>query len=263
MNKQRGLIDAHTHLDYCRTKAEQLIEEAKDAGVVLIIQSGTDLERSRRSVELAETFPEVFATVGFHPHEGGRMNSEGLTWLEKWAAHPRVVGIGETGFDFYHCRWPREVQEEVFRRHLDLARQARLPVVIHTREAVEETLAVLDDYDDLTIVLHCFSWPHLVDEVVRRGYYVSFAGNVTYKNARALAQAAENVPETKLMLETDAPWLSPGPLRGKPNSPANVRHTYEAVAALRGTTVEALAQQIKENVSKAFPRTAPWLTQAT
>ncbi|MCX8033196.1 MAG: TatD family hydrolase [Thermoleophilia bacterium] len=257
------MIDTHTHLDYCRSEAAHLIEEARSAGVSFIIQSGTDLERSRRSVELAETFPEVFATVGFHPHEAGRMNDEGVGWLEKWAAHSRVVGIGETGFDFYHRRWPKEVQEEAFRRQLDLARQFGLPVVIHTREAVEDTLAVLDDYADLTVVLHCFSWPHLVDEVVRRGYYVSFAGNVTYKNAKALAEAAAAIPEAKLMLETDAPWLSPSVVRGKPNSPANVRHIYEWVAALRGVTVQTLADQIRDNVSRAFPRIAVWLTRAT
>lgn len=250
-------VDAHTHLDHCREEATCLVDEAWAAGVGLIVQSGTDLARSRLSVKLAETFSQVFATVGFHPHEAGRMDDEALAELERWTAHPKVVGVGETGFDFYHDHWPHHVQGEVFRRHLELAQRANLPVVVHTREAADHTLATLADHGaGLTVILHCFSWPDRLDEVVERGYYASFAGNVTYKNAAALQEAARVLPAELLLLETDAPWLSPMPLRGRPNRPSWVVKIYEFVAELRGVTVPELASQIKVNVLRAFPRIA-------
>jgi TatD DNase family protein len=189
------LIDSHTHLDHCREDATELVAEARQAGVNLIIQSGTDRARSRQSVELAERFPEVFATVGYHPHEAANLDDEGMAEIERWTAHPRVVAVGETGFDYYHDHAPHGVQGEVFIRHIDLARRAGLPVVVHTREAAEDTLTVLDRHaGGLTVVLHCFSWPHLLDEVVARGYYASFAGNVTYGDASRLQASAKAVP---------------------------------------------------------------------
>lgn len=250
-------VDAHTHLDHCSEEAAALVAEARAAGVGLIIQSGTDLTRSRLSVKMAEAFPEVFATVGFHPHEAGRLDAEALDELERWTGHTKVVALGETGFDFYHDHWPHHVQGEVFRHHLELAKRAGLPVVVHTREAADHTLATLAEHGaDLTVILHCFSWPDRLDEVVERGYYASFAGNVTYKNAAALQEAARKLPAELLLLETDAPWLSPMPLRGRPNRPAWVVKVYEFVAELRGVAVSELALQVEENVLRAFPRIA-------
>ncbi len=251
------LIDSHTHLDHCREDTGILVSDAAAAGVGVIIQSGIDLGRSQRSVAMAEQFPQVFATVGFHPQEAGLLTDEGQAGLEALAAHPRVVGIGETGFDFFHDNWPHDVQEDVFVYHLDLARRFGLPVVIHTRDAAERTLAVLETHAaDVTVVLHCFSLPERLTEIVERGYYISFAGNVTYKNAVALQEAAAATPAGLLLLETDAPWLTPVALRGRPNRPALVAQTYEFVAALRGTTVDDLAAQVEENVLRAFPRVA-------
>jgi TatD DNase family protein len=248
-------IDSHTHLDHCREDAAGLVADARAAGVGVIIQSGTDLERSRRSVELAEEFPEVFATVGYHPHESGLLDAAGLATIEEWAAHPRVVAVGETGFDYYHDHWPHGVQGEVFVRHIELARRAGLPVVVHTREAAEDTLAVLAEHAaGLTVILHCFSLPGLLDEVAARGYYISFAGNVTYKNALELQEAAQAVPAHLLLLETDAPWLAPMPLRGRPNRPGLVAAVYKFVAELRGVDVDKLAGRIEANARAAFPR---------
>ena len=250
-------IDSHTHLDHCREDAAALVADALEAGVGLIIQCGTDLPRSRRSVELAEQFPEVYATVGYHPHEAGNLDDAGLAEIEQWTALPRVVAVGETGFDFYHDFAPHGVQGEVFIRHLDLARRASLPVVVHTREAAEDTLAVLDVHAcGLTVILHCFSLPELLDEVVERGYYISFAGNVTYKNALDLQAAAQTTPGDLLLLETDAPWLAPMPVRGRPNRPGLVAKTYEFVAELRDVPVGELAGQVEANVLRAFPRVA-------
>ncbi len=212
-------------------------------------------------MRLAERFPEVFATVGFHPQEAGLLADEGMAGIEELTAHPRVVAVGETGFDFYHDNWPHDVQEDVFVRHIDLARRAGLPVVIHTRDAADHTLDPCwpSTPPGLTVILHCFSLPQRLDEVVERGYYVSFAGNVTYKNALDLQAAARRVPAHLLLLETDAPWLTPVPLRGRPNRPALVAKVYEFVAGLRGVAVEELAAQIEANVRRAFPRLAEQL----
>ena len=252
------LIDSHTHLDHCTEDPAALVAEAGEAGVTLIIQVGTDLQRSRYSLELAERFPEVYATVGFHPHEAGHLDAAALAELEELAAHPRVVAVGETGFDYYHDYWPHKLQEDVLARHLELARRAGLPVVIHTREAAGDTLRVLDERGSgLTMVLHCFSLPERLAEMVGRGYYISFAGNVTYKNALDLQEAARAVPARLLLLETDAPWLAPMPLRGRPNHPALVAKVYEFVAGLRGVSVDQLAAQVETNARAAFPRLGP------
>jgi TatD DNase family protein len=197
----------------------------------------------------------VFATVGFHPHESGRVTDEQLSAIERLSAHPRVVAVGETGLDFFHDSWPRDLQQEVFVQHIALARKIGLPLVIHTREAAESTLSILAEHAaESTVILHCFSLPDRLDEVVERGYYVSFAGNVTYKNATELQAAAARVPARLLLLETDAPWLTPTPFRGRPNRPALVARVYDFVAGLRGVPVDELAGQIEKNASAAFPR---------
>jgi TatD DNase family protein len=251
------LIDSHTHLDHCQEDAATLVADAQSVGVGLIIQSGIDLERDRQSVQMAERFSQVFATVGFHPQEAGLLASEGRAALEDLVLHPRVVGVGETGFDFFHDEWPHDVQEDAFLFHIDLARRAKLPVVIHTRDAAERTLAVLGDHAaGLSVVLHCFSLPDRLPEIVERGYYISFAGNVTYKNAPALQEAAAAAPADRLLFETDAPWLTPVPLRGRPNRPALVAAVYEFVAGLRGVDRDELADQVEANVLRAFPRIA-------
>jgi TatD DNase family protein len=248
-------VDSHTHLDHCRQEPALLIEEAREAGVGIILQVGTDLERSAYSAALAGLHPEVYAVVGFHPHEAGLLDDEGRAGLELLSTALRVVGIGETGFDFYHDRWPHEVQEDAFLYQLDLARRAGLPVVVHTREAAGRTLAVLDRHaGGLTVVMHCFSLPERLEEIAERGYFVSFAGNVTYRNAQALQTAACKVPLESLLLETDAPWLAPAPWRGRPNSPALVADVYDFVASLRGLSVAELAAQVEANVLRAFPR---------
>jgi TatD DNase family protein len=251
------LIDSHTHLDHCQEEPVFLVDDAVQSRVELIIQSGIDLERSRYSVTLAESFEQVFATVGFHPQESGLLGDDGRAGLEELVVHPRVVGVGETGFDFHRDYWPHDVQEDVFLYHLDLARRAGLPVVVHTRDAADRTLRVLGRHaGDVTVVLHCFSLPDRLDELVERRCYISFAGNVTYKNAPALQAAARAVPADLLLLETDAPWLTPAPFRGRPNRPALVAKVYEFIAELRGATAAELEAQVETNVFRAFPRIA-------
>jgi TatD DNase family protein len=247
--------DTHTHLDHCRDDAAALVRAAAEARVTCMIQSGTDVASSRLAVELAERFPAVWATVGFHPHDAKTVDEAGMAAIEELTRHPRVVGVGEAGLDYYRDHSPRAVQAEVFRRHIDLARAADLPLVVHTREADDHTLALLSEQaEGLTVVLHCFSMPDRLDEVVSRGYYVSFAGNVTYKNAEALREEARRVPDELLLVETDAPYLTPVPFRGGPNTPALVVNTYAAIAGVRGVTPDELAATVRANVGRAFPR---------
>ena len=252
------LIDAHTHLDHCEPDAGQLINEAWQARVGVIIQSGIDLERSRYSVQLARTVPGGVRHGRLSPPRGGAAHQRAHGGHRGLAADPRVVAIGETGLDFYHDNWPHPVQNRRLRAaHPSGAGHLDCPLVVHTREAADLTLSILAEHAaGLTVVLHCFSLPDRLDEVIDRGYYVSFAGNVTYKNAEALQAAAANVPDHLLMFETDAPWLTPVPLRGRPNKPALVAHTYEFVAALRKVDVDRLERQVELNVRRAFPRLA-------
>jgi TatD DNase family protein len=249
------LIDSHTHLDHSEEEASILVEGAREAGIGLIIQSGINLESSRYSVHAAEQYPEVYASVGFHPQEAGLVTAEAMGEIEQLTLHPKVVAVGETGFDFFHDSWPHDVQEGAFVQHIALAGRCGLPVVIHTRDAAERTLSVLEQHaGGLTVILHCFSLPGQLDLLVDRGYYISFAGNVTYKNATDLQEAAKAVPGERLLLETDAPWLTPVPFRGRPNRPALVAKVYEFVAGLRGASVDELATQVSANVLKAFPK---------
>jgi TatD DNase family protein len=195
--------------------------------------------------------------VGYHPHEAATIDDAGFAEVEGWTAHPRVIAVGETGLDYYHDHCSHDVQREAFVRQLHLARRAGLPVVVHTRDAAEDSLAVLGEHaQGLTVVLHCFSLPARLDELVERGYYLSFAGNVTYRKAADLQGAARDVPARLLLLETDAPWLTPEPFRGRPNRPGLVANTYEFVAGLRGVTVQELAAQAEANAYRAFPRLA-------
>lgn len=255
-------IDAHTHLDHCLDGANRtmkdaapLVSAALRAGVTTLVQSGTDVGSSLWAVAAATAFPTVWATVGFHPHDAKLVDEDGLAAIAALTAHPRVIGVGEVGLDYYWDNSPRDVQREVFVWHLELARDASLPAVIHSRDAEEETLSLLSEHAaDLTVVLHCFSMPAHLDDLVRRGYYLSFAGNVTYKKAAELQEAVGLVPPELLLLETDAPYLAPEPRRGRPNSPAQVIDTYRFVAERRGVEAEELAAQVSANLHRAFPR---------
>ena len=253
-------LDNHTHLDDIGLEdgprpVEDLVRLAALAGVDTLIHSGTDVASSRWAVEQAERFPGVWATVGYHPHEAAEADEAGLQALASLAGHPKVLALGETGLDYHRNRAPRAAQEAVFVRHLEMAAAAGLPVVIHTREAAADTLRLLDAHGSgITVVLHCFSLPERLPDLVDRGYYLSFAGNVTFKNALALQGAVRDAPADRLLVETDAPFLTPVPFRGRPNSSALVVHTYEFVARLRGTTATELARQVRENAARAYPR---------
>jgi TatD DNase family protein len=229
------------------------VAEAGAAGVERIVTIGVGRESSERAVALAEAHAEVFAAVGVHPHDADGFTPADLVWLRALAAHPRVVAVGECGLDHYRDHARPEAQRRAFSAQIGLARDVGLPLVVHTRDAADETLDMLGrEAGDHPVVLHCFSLPERLDEVVERGYLLSFAGQITYPKATDLQRAAREAPGDLLLVETDSPYLAPVPRRGRPNRPANVAHTLRFIAALRGVTDEALDELTTRNAARAF-----------
>jgi TatD DNase family protein len=242
------VIDTHAHLDALED-ADHAVARARAAGVTRILTVGTDAQRWAPALELAARHDGVFAILGIHPHEAaGDSKTE---HLRDALADPRAVAVGETGLDYYRDYAPRDRQQERFAAQLALARELRKPVVIHTRAAEREVAAALAAHDG-DVVLHCFSSPQLLHPALERGWYVSFAGNVTYKNAAELRVAASQVPPDRLLAETDSPYLAPQEHRGERNQPAFVTHTLAALARARREDVDALEAQIDENASRVF-----------
>lgn len=245
------MIDTHAHLDACDEPAETLIERARGAGVDRIVAVGSGIESCRAALEIAERHEGVFAALGVHPHQAGNAEAGRLDELRDLLGHERVVALGETGLDYYRDYAPRDRQRALFAAELELAAELGKPVVVHSRAADEHTAEALAGFGG-TVVLHCFSSPALLDVALERGYYVSFAGNVTYPKAYDLRACARGVPADRLLVETDSPYLAPQPRRGKPNEPANVIHTLAAVAEARGEDVQELETRIDANAATAF-----------
>ena len=245
------MIDTHAHFDAPADDPAAVLARAREAGVSRVIAIGSGIESCRRAVELAERDEGVFAALGIHPHQAGGEEAGRVDELRDLLASPRAVAVGETGLDHYRDYAPHDRQRELFEAQLELAAELGKPVVIHTRAADGDTLAALDGFGG-TVVLHCFSSPALLDPALQRGWYVSFAGNVTYPNAYDLRAAARGVPAERLLVETDSPYLSPQPRRGRPNEPANVVHTVAALAEARGDERDALAAQLDANADTAF-----------
>jgi TatD DNase family protein len=248
------VTDTHAHLDACAEPAEALVARARKAGVERIVSIGSGLDSCRETLAIASRERGVWAALGIHPHQAADPDAEQLDELRELLADEQAVAVGEIGLDFYRDYAPRDRQRELFRRQLELAAELRKSVVVHTRDADEETASALELFDG-TVVLHCFSSPPLLPVALERGYYVSFAGNVTYPKAEELREAARHVPAERLLAETDSPYLSPQPRRGRPNEPANVVHTVAALAEARGDDPEALAAQLDGNAVAAFSLT--------
>ncbi len=247
------MIDSHTHLDLCEQPDTELVAAAAAAGVTRMLSVGTDGVSSRAALAAAEAFPQVYAAVGRHPNEASGFDDADLTELRALAAHDRCVAIGETGLDFYREGATRADQERAFAAQIGLAREVDKPLVVHTRAADEETLEQLArEAGQLSVVIHCFSMPERLDECLGRGYAISFAGNVTYKSAADLAEAARRVPEDRLLVETDAPYLTPQPVRKERNQPAFVAHTVAFLAELRGVSTRELGAIVERNAARVF-----------
>jgi TatD DNase family protein len=245
------VIDTHAHLDACAEPADELVARALEAGVARIVSVGSGLDSCRETLAIVGRHDGVFAALGVHPHQAAEPDATRLDELRELLADERAVAVGETGLDFYRDYAPRDRQRELFERQLELAAELGKTVVVHTRDASAETAATLEAFAG-TVVLHCFSAPELLPVALERGYYLSFAGNVTYPKAEELREAARAVPGERLLAETDSPYLAPQPRRGRPNEPANVVHTITALAEARGDDATELADRLDANASAAF-----------
>jgi TatD DNase family protein len=244
------VTDSHAHLDACE-EPDAVVERSRAAGVARIVTIGTGVDSSRAALALAERHEGVVAALGVDPHQAATPEAQRLEELSELLRHPRVVAVGETGLDDYRRRAPMSDQLALFEAQLDLAAELELPAIVHSRDAATETAAALEAFAG-TVVLHCFSSPELLPAALERGYYVSFAGNVTYPGAGSLREAAATVSSERLLIETDTPYLAPQPVRGRPNEPAYLEHTLAALADVRGVSTRELERQTDENAARAF-----------
>ncbi len=251
------LVDTHAHLDFPQYKKDlgQVLERARQVGVEAILNVGADLASSRRSIELSREYPWVSASVGIHPHGAAQAGKKWVEELEKLAAADTVLAIGETGLDFYRDLSPRDVQEEVFREHLQLACRVNKPVIVHTRAAHAETLQVMQE-EDLPYpvgVMHCFSGDRSqAEDFLDLGFYISLAGPLTYPRSHELRDLIKYIPANRLLLETDAPYLPPQAYRSQRNEPSYIKLTYERAALALGQDLDEVAKQVYLNAVRLF-----------
>jgi TatD DNase family protein len=248
------VVDTHCHLDRCSPSEEELLASARAAGLTRLATVGMDADSIAYALDASARNEDVAAIVGRHPHGAEGFGPADLELIERAAAEPGARAIGETGLDYFRDYAPRADQLRAFEAQLELAARVGLPVAIHTRAAEEDTFALLREHAASlpAVILHCFSAPDWLEEVVERGYVCSFAGNVTYPKSTDLQLAARELPEDRLLVETDSPFLSPQPLRGKPNEPANVIHTARFVAELRGVSYDELERTVTENAARVL-----------
>lgn len=256
------MIDTHCHLGLCEPPDAELVDAAAAAGVRRMLTVGIDEAGSEEAITAAERHDAVFACVGRHPNGTTGFDDAAAARIEELASHPRVAAVGETGLDYYRDRAPKADQRHAFERHIAIARRLGKPLVIHVRdggattdgEALAETFTILRaEATGVTVVLHCFSAPaDRAAEAADWGWYCSFAGNLTYPSAEPLREAARVVPEQLLLVETDAPFLAPQPVRGRPNQPANVVETARRLAELREVSCEELERTVEANAAKVF-----------
>jgi TatD DNase family protein len=248
------MVDSHTHLDFCAPSNAELVAAAESAGVTRLVTVGTDGASCRAALAAAEDFPQVYTAIGRHPNEATGFDDADFAELEALAAHEKCVAIGETGLDYYRDHAPHDDQRRAFEAQIELARTTGKPLVIHTRAAQDDTLELLTAHaEGVRVILHCFSMPDRLQECLAHpDWWFSFAGNATYPKALALRAAALLIPADRLLVETDAPYLSPQPVRGTPNQPANVVHTAHALAVERRVPYRELEEAIERSAAAAF-----------
>ena len=253
------MIDSHCHLNMLDLSAYQgdlakLIEETKAEGIEKMLCVGVDLEHAQEVINIAERFPEVYASVGFHPGDDQDfiLKPEALLDL---AQHPKVIAIGETGLDYYYPEHNRDIQQARFRVHIDVAKSLKKPLIIHTRQAQADTIQIMRDMhaEEAGGVMHCFTEDLVMaEQAMDLGFYISISGIVTFKNATQIQEVATQIPLERLLIETDAPYLAPVPFRGKQNEPKLVRYVAEAIAKLRAISIEEVEQATTENFNRLF-----------
>ena len=245
------IFETHAHLDFkdFDKDRDELIEKCFQNGIEKIINIGVDEETSLRSIELAQKYDYIYASVGFHPHDAEKYSPEILLKLLK---NKKVVAIGEIGLDFYRNLSPKEVQEKVFEEQIQIAKQSNLPIIVHDREAHEDCLKILKKYQPLQVVFHCFSGDEIfAEQVLNEDWFISFTGTITYKNNR-LENVVRMVPNDRFFVETDSPYLSPHPRRGKRNSPLNLTYIIEKIAELKGYSPKQIAEFSYQNAYNFF-----------
>jgi TatD DNase family protein len=251
---QSGVVDTHCHLFLVDREPSLVVEAARAAGVDRLLCVGVDPATSAKSLELADSISGVFATAGMHPHDAGLFDEAAGARIEELLHDPRVVAVGECGLDFFRMRSPKEDQVRTLQAHIALSNESGKPMVVHVRDAWPEVLRVLDEGSAERVVIHCFSGDAAIArECAERGYWISFAGNITYPKNEHLRQAARAVAIDRILVETDAPFLAPQALRGTDNVPANVVQTIAEVARVRGEDVRSVSEATSRNADAAFP----------
>jgi TatD DNase family protein len=255
-----ALIDSHLHLDFddFQSDLEMILQRAQQAGVVQMISIGCRPDSSRRAIALAEAHDCIFATAGVHPHQAAETNDDELLELEEMFAHPRVVGLGECGLDYFYMNSPKEIQQDVFRKQIRLSLKHDLPIIIHTRDAEEDTLAILREEapDGLRGVIHCFSSTlPFAEACLEMGLYISVSGLITF--VKSLQKVVKQLPLERLLVETDSPYLAPVPHRGARNEPAYVYHTAAKCAGLFGLSLEEFVSHTTSNTRTLFGLPTP------
>ena len=254
-----GLIDSHTHIqgkEYAGD-TEAVIDRAGEAGVdkIIVVGGAGDMASNTAAVALADSWANLYATVGMHPHDAKHVGEEELRQLKELVAHPKVIAVGETGLDYYYNHSPREVQREVFTQFIHLAGEKQLPLVVHERDGAQEAAELLREEGNGKVqgVIHCFTGDYdAARAYLDLGFYLSFTGIITFKNAGALREVVRIVPLDKMFVETDSPYLTPVPHRGKRNEPAYVRFVAASIASLKGLSIEEVARVTTNNVRTLF-----------
>jgi TatD DNase family protein len=257
------LVDSHCHLDYYKEEEGELdaiVARARAAGIGTMVTIGTKVSQFDRVRRIAERYVDVYCTVGIHPHEAASEPEIDVDRMVELTRHPKVIGIGETGLDFYYDHSPRDRQAEVFRTHIAAARETGLPLIVHSRNADAETAQILEEGapDGLRGLIHCFSTTReLSDRAIQIGFMISLSGILTFKNAEQVREIAREIPADRVLVETDAPYLAPVPHRGKRNEPAFVAHTARYLAELRGVPPEELVATTTANFFRLFAKAKP------
>ncbi len=249
------MIDSHAHLNDERFNEDlaEVVERAWQSGLTGIINVGYDIPSSYRALRLARENPQMHAVVGVHPHDANDVDEAALAVIQELAQEPKVVAIGETGLDYFYDHSPRDVQRSAFRLHLSLARRLDLPVVIHSRDAVADTLTIVKEYPDVRCLLHCYSGSlETAKQYVALGHFLSFAGPISFKNANRLQEVAQALPLEHVLIETDSPYLAPVPKRGKRNEPAYVLHVAQKLAELHAVSLETVMEITRKNTCSFF-----------
>jgi TatD DNase family protein len=251
------LFDTHAHLnaEQYSEDLEEVISRAKEAGVTNLVVVGFDRPTIEKAMELIDRYEFIFASVGWHPVDAIDMTDDDLLWIEELTNHPKVVALGEMGLDYYWDKSPKDVQQEVFRKQIRLAKKVKLPIIIHNREATADIIEILKEEgaEEVGGIMHCFSGsPETARKCINMNFYISLGGPVTFKNAKKPKEVAAEVPLDMLLIETDCPYLTPHPYRGKRNEPAYVKLVAEQIAEIKGLTYEEVAQATQHNAKKVF-----------